>query len=104
MQLDLAHWIRRAGVPYIMHMPMERTTLMLPTEVKRAAREVGERLGVSASEALRRAMLDFREQIVGPSPKRRRERVAALDKLTRLSEGRNPAREVRDIKKDRAWR
>ena len=81
---------------------MHRTTILLDQEARQAAKQVSQKLGISASEVMRRALLNLRDQVVGPSPARRRERVAALKQLRKLFAGYDPEPEIRAIKKERA--
>lgn len=81
---------------------MHRTTILLDAEARRAARQVGQKLKLNSSEVIRRALINLRDQVVGPSPARRRERVAALRQLSRLFQGHNAEAEIRAIKRERA--
>jgi hypothetical protein len=81
---------------------MHRTTILLDKEARQATSQLSERLGISASEVIRRALLNLRDQVVGPSPARRRERVAALHTLSRMFEGKDVEAEIRALKRERA--
>lgn len=75
---------------------------MLDAGARRAAKELSARLGITPSEAVRRALVSYRELVVGPSPARRRARVAALRKLGRLFDGHDAAEEISALKAERA--
>lgn len=74
-----------------------RTTILLDDESRRAARELALRLDCSTSEAIRTAILRYREQVFGVAPEARKARTRALLKLIELSEGMDPEEEIRRL-------
>lgn len=81
-------------VTYMAH----RTTLLLDDETHNAARELSACLKVSVSEAIRRAILSYRQAVLGASPEVRARRRQALEKLIELFEGHDAAEEVARLK------
>lgn len=75
-----------------------RTTILLDDETRRAARELAARLDCSVSEAIRRAILALRREALGVSEQRRRERLAAFERMIDLFEGHDPETEIRRLK------
>ena len=76
-----------------------RTTILLDDESRRAAKQLAARLEVTPSEAIRRAVIAFRDQVVGASTDTRRRRTQALKRLIRLCEGNDAAAEVAELKR-----
>lgn len=76
----------------------KRTTILLDDEAQAAARELAHRYGCSASEAIRRSILQHRETVMGVSPERRKERVQVLKRLIDLFEGHDVEEEIRRLK------
>ena len=77
-----------------------RTTILLDDETREAARELAYRLNCSTSEAIRRAILRYRQMTAGATPERRRQRVKALEKLIALSEGLDAEAELERLKSE----
>lgn len=82
-------------------MHMVRTTVMLDPESRQAADALSAKLGISASEVIRRALANFRDQQLGVPPSFRRKRSAAFLKLSALMQGGPAEAEVRAIKRER---
>jgi hypothetical protein len=94
-QLRVVHY---PHVCYAHDMAYHRTTLLLDTESHRAARELSLKLNCSTSEAIRRAVLRYRDLVTGSSQEVRRARTQTLLHLIELSEGSDPEAEVRQLK------
>jgi hypothetical protein len=77
-----------------------RTTILLDEPSRRAAKTLAVKLDVSPSEAIRRALVHYRDHLFGVPPHARRRRSAALDRLAQLFEGNNAATEVRRLKEE----
>jgi hypothetical protein len=77
-----------------------RTTLILDEESRTAARQIAHRLDCSVSEAIRRAVLGYRDQIVAVSPDARARRRRALEELFDLFEGHDADAEIRSLKRE----
>ena len=77
-----------------------RTTLLLDTESKKAARELALRYDCSTSEAIRRAVIRHRDSVFGILPQRRRERRKALENLVELFDGHDAEGEIRRLKQE----
>ena len=77
-----------------------RTTILLDDASRRAAKTLAAKLDVSPSEAIRRALVHYRDHVAGVPVHARRRRVAALEQLTRLFRGHDAAAEVRRIKQE----
>ncbi len=75
---------------------------MLDETARRAVQQVSERLGVTPSEAMRRALVSYRDEVLGPSPERVQERVQALAALRRKFRGHDGRREVKALYAERA--
>jgi hypothetical protein len=73
---------------------------MLDAPARSAALALAAHLKVSPSEAMRRALLRYRDEICGPSALERQRRRRALEKLIETSEGMNPAEEIRMRKRE----
>ncbi len=80
---------------------MVRTTVMLDAESRRAADALSAKLGISASEVIRRALANFRDQQLGVPASFRRKRSAAFLRLSALMQGGAAEAEVRAIKRER---
>ncbi len=76
----------------------QRTTILLDDETREAARQLARRYHCSVSQAMRRAVIEQRDAVVGLPAARPRERRQALERLFTLFEGHNAAREVRRLK------
>jgi hypothetical protein len=79
---------------------MHRTTIALDERTRRAARELAQRWGCTSSEAIRRAVVRQREEVVGPSREERTRRKRALERLFTLFKGVDPEAEVARIKRE----
>ncbi len=63
---------------------------MLDDEAQQAARELAVRLQVSTSQAIRQAIVGYRNIVVGVVPEMRKRRVEAFQRLVELMDGKNP--------------
>lgn len=75
-----------------------RTTILLDEESRRAAKELATALDVTPSEAVRRAIVAFRDQVVGVSSNERTRRVAAFKRAVTLFDDNDAAAEVAALK------
>ena len=67
-------------------------------------RRWGAKLNISPSEAVRRALLHYRNEVLGVPADDRRRRTTALDRLFVLFDGHDAAKEIRDLKEqDPHW-
>jgi hypothetical protein len=81
-----------------------RSTLLLDEPTRLAAKTLAAKLKISPSEAVRRAVVHYRDEVLGVPDEARRRRIAALDRLFVLFEGHDAAEEVRRLKEqDRHW-
>ena len=81
-----------------------RATVRLDEPSRRVAKTLAIKLNVSPSEAVRRALIHYRDEVLGVPAEARRRRTAALDRLFILFEGHDAADEVRRLKEqDRHW-
>lgn len=82
-----------------------RTTIVLGPTERKAAKRLAARWGVTPSEAIRRALMRVaNEDLEEYRARRRRQRVAALEQLIALSDGRDPEAELQRIAEERdAW-
>lgn len=83
-------------------MATRRTTLLLDDGSRKAARQIAAKLDCSVSEAIRRAVVGYRDGLLGASPKVVERRRRALKQLFELFDGNDPAAEVRRIKREDA--
>lgn len=83
-------------------MASQRTTLLLDDGSRKAARQIAAKLDCSVSEAIRRAVVGYRDGLLGATPKVRERRRRALKELFDLFEGNDPAAEIRRIKQEDA--
>jgi hypothetical protein len=79
---------------------MKRTTVVLDSASLDAAHQLSSRLHVSMSEVIRRALLDYRDKMVGITPEFRDQRVAALHRLFDLFEDHDARDEIRRLKSE----
>lgn len=79
----------------------QRTTILLDDETGDAARQLVRRYQCSVSEAVRRAVIEQRDAVLG-LPARWRKRSQALERLFVLFEGHDAARELRRLKAEDA--
>jgi hypothetical protein len=77
-----------------------RTTILLDEPSRRAAKTLAAKLDVSPSEAIRRALVHYRDHVLGVPPDVRRRRSAALSRLAQLFAGNDPAAEVKRLKEE----
>lgn len=75
---------------------------MLDDESRTAARDVAARLNCSTSEAFRRAILRYRDEVAGVPEEARKRRVEALHRLIELFEGHDAKAEIRRLKSEDA--
>jgi hypothetical protein len=79
---------------------VRRTTLLMDEDSQRAARDLAVRLNCSTSEAIRRAIVGYRDVVVGLSRDVRSKRVGSLRKMIELSKDSDPAAEVKRLKSE----
>ena len=77
---------------------MMRTTIVLDHESRSAVDALARHFRCSSSEALRRAAIQLRNQVLGVPDERRRARTEALKKLFELSKGQDPDAEIAALK------
>jgi hypothetical protein len=83
---------------------LARATVRLDEPSRRVAKTLAAKLDISPSEAVRRALVHYRDEVLGVDAEARRRRVAALDRLFVLFEGHDAAGEVRQLKEqDEHW-
>jgi hypothetical protein len=80
----------------------ERTTIILGPNERRAAKRLAGHWGVTPSEAIRRALMRVAgEELAEHRERKRRQRVAALEQLIRLSGGQNLDTELKRLSAER---
>lgn len=79
-----------------------RRTILLDDEAREAVRELAESYGCSLSEAVRRAVIERRNAVLGLAQAQRRGRRQALQRLFVLFKGHVAEREVARLKVDDA--
>lgn len=79
---------------------MRRTSILLDEGASRAARELAARYQCSVSEAIRRAITNHRDAVVGVPDEARLARTAALHRLFELFEGHDAAGELSRLKEE----
>jgi hypothetical protein len=77
-----------------------RTSIILDDETRKAAKDLAQKLDCSTSEAIRRAILRYRDLTVGIPMKVRRERGRALERLAELFEGHSSSEEIARLKEE----
>ena len=77
-----------------------RTTILLDDASREAAAALARRLNCSTSEAIRTAIVRYREIKDGVPPAARRKRVKTLHRLFKLFEGHDAEAEVRRLKSE----
>jgi hypothetical protein len=82
-------------------MSMHRTTLMLDAPSRQASKRLAEKLGVSPSEVMRRALQLLQAEVLGVPEDDRKRRVAAFQKLVELSSKVDATAELKRIKRER---
>jgi hypothetical protein len=75
-----------------------RTTLLLDDESRRAAKQLATALDVAPSEAVRRAIVAYRDQVVGVSDDSRRRRLQAFKRAIELFKDNDAEAEIRSLK------
>jgi predicted transcriptional regulator len=75
-----------------------RTTILLDDETRQAAKQLAAALDVTPSEAVRRAIVAYRDQIAGTSGDARERRLRAFERAIDLFDGNDPEAEVRALK------
>lgn len=83
----------------------ERTTIVLGSQERRAAKRLAARWGVTPSEAIRRALMRVAgEELAEQRERKRKQRLTALDRLIELSTGQDLEAELQRISGEReAW-
>ena len=79
---------------------VQRTTVVLDEEARKAARQLARRYGCSVSAAIRRSLLGQRDAALGLTARRRRLRTGVLERLFELFDGHDPASEIRRLKSE----
>jgi hypothetical protein len=79
---------------------MIRTTVVLDEPSQSALEALTKHYGCSASEAIRRALIQQRERAVGVPEERRKRRRAALEKLIELMDGHDWQAEIAALKQE----
>lgn len=77
---------------------MQRTSLLLDDDTRRAARQLALRYDCSVSEAIRRAVVRQRDAVLGVPAELRKERMEKLGELFELFEGHDAEDEIRRLK------
>ena len=75
-----------------------RTTILLDEESRRAAKQLASALDVAPAEAVRRAIVAYRDQLVGTTGDARRRRLAAFERAVALFADNDAEAEVRALK------
>ncbi|MGH8311319.1 MAG: hypothetical protein ACRETX_16180 [Steroidobacteraceae bacterium] len=94
--------IARAGISYYAYC-MSRTTIVLDHPSETALSALTKHYGCSASEAVRRALVQHRERTLGVPEEKRQRRRAALEQLVRLMDGHDWQAEIERLKNEDAW-
>lgn len=79
---------------------MSRTTIVLDEPAERALAALTKHYGCSASEAIRRALVQHRERALGVPEEKRKRRRAALEKLIELMDGHDWQAEIAQLKQE----
>ena len=77
---------------------VHRTTILLSDDARRAARDVATALEVTPAEAVRRAIVAYRDQVLGVSADSRKRRVLAFKRAAELFADNDPVAEVGALK------
>lgn len=72
-----------------------RTTVVLDEEAQQAARELAQKFEVSTSQAIRQAIVGYRNIVMGVVPEVRQRRLAAFNRLIEMLDGKDPEVESR---------
>lgn len=82
----------------------QTTAIHLDEPTRRAVKALASKLSITPSEAVRRALAHYRDDVLGVPVQTRRRRMAALDRLVVLFEGHDAEAEVKSLKaQDRHW-
>ena len=79
---------------------VQRTTILLDSESRKAARQLSIRCGCSTSEAIRRAVVRHRDSVFGVPAESIRERRKVLNRLFDLFEGHDADEEIQRLKNE----
>lgn len=79
---------------------MERMTILLDRESRKAARQIALALDCSVPQAIRHAIVSYRDQLAVVSAKERARRTASLGRAFAAFAGVDPAAEVRRIQRE----
>jgi hypothetical protein len=87
---------------YTMHMPSStRTTVILDEPARLAAKTLATKLGITPSEAIRQALIAYRDQVCGGvSESEVRRRSNAFSRLTELMDGNDAESEIARLKRE----
>jgi len=77
---------------------MSRTTIVLDEQSQAALDSLARHYGCSASEVVRRALVQHRDRALGVPVEKRRRRSAALEKLVELMDGHDWKAELEKLK------
>lgn len=80
-----------------------RTSILLDAATREAAQQLAAKYGCTMSDAIRRAIVQQRDRVLGVSEERRKARRAALEKLIELTDGNDPDAEIARIKAEDAY-
>jgi hypothetical protein len=81
-----------------------RNAVRLDETTRSAAKTLAAKLNISPAEAVRRALVHYRDEVLGVAAEDRRRRTSALDRLFVLFEGHDAAEEIRRLKEqDEHW-
>ncbi len=86
----------------MLHMGMQRTSVILDDEARQAIGELSEHFRCSAAAAIRRAVIAHRDRVFGVRQRERAQRVRQLETLFDLFEDHDAAAEVRGLKEQDA--
>lgn len=75
-----------------------RTTIVLDDASLQALRDLSRRYGCSASEAVRRALVRYRDEVAGVPEEKRNRRAAALRALVARMDGQDAEAEIARLK------
>lgn len=81
---------------------MSRTTIVLDTPSQAALDALTRHYGCSASEAVRRALIQHLDRALGVPEEKRRRRRAALEDLVRLMDGHDWQSELKSLEEEEA--
>jgi hypothetical protein len=73
---------------------------MLDDEAQQAARELAVKLQVSTSQAIRQAIVGYRNIVVGVVPEVRKRRLEAFHRLVELMDGKDPEQQIQAARSD----